>query len=93
MVVSLIVSKMNPWGTNEAQKARRASRFYCGNSEACNKAEKALSNAGIRYVKLESEHDDPVLITGHRTCRGLNDILSYTIAFAAIKEKYALDWS
>jgi len=84
---------MSFWGETESKSKKASSRFYCSNTEQCNTAEKALSKAGVHFVKIDSEHHDPVLITGQGTCRGLSDILGYAAAFSAIKKKYSVDWS
>jgi len=67
-------------------------RLYCSNSDSCIQAEKALTDCGVHYVKLEYDENDPVLVTGPHTCNGLDEIIRYTIACSAIKAKYSVDW-
>lgn len=69
-----------------------ALRFYCSNNEECIQAEKALSTAGINFVKVKSDGKHPILISSHITCRGLREVLSYVAAVPAIKEKYSINW-
>ena len=67
-------------------------RFYCNNNKDCQIAEKALSDAKIFYKKIESDGQVPTLITEQRSCRTLQEVLSYVAAVSAIKDNYSVHW-
>lgn len=69
-----------------------ALRFYCNNNKDCQLAEKALSDAKIRFKKIDSKGEFPILITEQRACRSLHEVLSYVAAVSAIKSNYSVRW-
>lgn len=80
-------------GTKSAS-AKTIYRFYCNNNADCSTAEKALKDAGLEYVKVDSDSPTvPILVAIQQTCRGLDDILNFVKAVAVMKKEYSLEWS
>ena len=68
-------------------------RFYCNDDNPdCKLAEKALSDANIKFKKIDTDGKGPILITEQRACRSLPEVLSYVAAVSAIKDNYSVNW-
>ena len=83
-------------GESDLQEAEgsepNALRFYCNNNKDCQLAEKALCDANIKFNKIDTEEEGPILITEQRACRSLPEVLSYVAAVSAIKNNYSVRW-
>jgi len=80
------------WPILGAKKTRTTCRLYCSTGEECKKAEKSLGDAGIPYIRFESDSVVPLLIALQQTCRGLDEILQFVSISETMKKEYSVDW-
>lgn len=78
-------------GSNQTSKNQ--CRFYYTDNEECQSAERALKDANIPFVKLESgSFNTPLLIAPEQICRSSADIIRFASARVMIKKAYSIDW-